>query len=358
MEDSAKRRERLKAMRMQADQAEVPNNSESSGMPGCLSNPLIETATMAVQESCAPRFDFYTDPMSAFSDSKKSNKAGNQIRPDCFTSPSNSGSPMARFSPSLPGPRNPPLAHQIQSSWSPNQIMYQPQGMAGPHQSPVGMASPHQNLVGMASPRQSSVGMASPFSMHPQAPEAWNGSTGPTSHSFSSNPSRGGHLPSPGFGPRGSPYSNTWQGGRGHWVSHSPSPGSGRGIPHPTLGSGGSRQYGSSMSPGFGQSSGRGRGGSHARFSAPGRALGPEQFYNESMLEDPWKFSKPVIWKSMYASVNYLNSPDSSNSWTTKSHSSKKARVSEALNKSSHQPSLAEYLAASFKEAVDDGAST
>ncbi|XP_041003561.1 protein SICKLE-like isoform X2 [Juglans microcarpa x Juglans regia] len=332
MEDSAKRRERLKAMRMQADQAEVPNNSESTGMPGCLSNPLIETATMAVQESCAPRFDFYTDPMSAFSDSKKSNKAGNQIRPDCFTSPSNSGSPMARFSPSLPGPRNPSLAHQIQSSWSPNQIMYQPQGMASPHQSSVGMASPHRNLVGMASPHQSPVGIVSPFSMHPQTPEAWNGSTGPTSHSFSSNPSRGGHLPSPGFGPRG--------------------------IPHPTLGSSGSRQYGSSMSPGLGQSSGRGRGGSHARFSAPGRALGPEQFYNESMLEDPWKFTKPVIWKSMYASVNYLNSPDSSNSWTTKSHSSKKARVSEALNKSSHQPSLAEYLAASFKEAVDDGAST
>lgn len=102
-EDSAKRRERLKAMRVQADQAEVPNNFESSGMPGWLSNPLLETATMAVQESSAPRFDFYTDPMSAFSDSRKSNKAGNQIRPDCSSSPSNSGSPMSQFSPSLPG---------------------------------------------------------------------------------------------------------------------------------------------------------------------------------------------------------------------------------------------------------------
>lgn len=103
MEESAKRRERLKAMRMQADQAEVPNNAQSSGMPGCPSNPLVETATKAVQESYAPRFDFYIDPMSAFSDSKKGNKAGNQIRPDCSSSPSNSGSPMSQFSPSLPG---------------------------------------------------------------------------------------------------------------------------------------------------------------------------------------------------------------------------------------------------------------
>ncbi|XP_041018916.1 protein SICKLE-like isoform X2 [Juglans microcarpa x Juglans regia] len=336
MEESAKRRERLKAMRTQADQAEVPNNAQSSGMPGCLSNPLVETATTAVRESYAPRFDFYTDPMSAFSDSRKSSKAGNQIRPDCFSSPRNNGSPMSRFSPSLPGPRNPSLAHQIQSNWSPNQIVYQPQVMASPHRSPVGTASP--------------------VSMHPQTPEFWNGSTGPTSYSSSSNPSRGGHLPSPGFGPRGSPYSNTGQ-GRGYWASHSPSPGSGRGGPHPTSGRGGSSWYGSSRSPGLGQSSGQGR-GSHARFLAPGRSLGPEQFYNESMLEDPWKFSKPVMWQSMHVSVNYLNTPDSSKNWTTKSHSTKKARVSEALNKSSNQPSLAEYLADSFKEAVDDGAST
>ncbi|XP_042988073.1 protein SICKLE-like isoform X1 [Carya illinoinensis] len=352
MEESAKRRVRLKAMRMQADeaevptirmqadQAEVPNNAQRSGMPGCLSNPLVETATTEVWESYAPRFDFYTDPMSAFSDSRKSSKAGNQIGPDCFSSQSNNGPPMSRFSPSLPvfirfdiaGPRNTSLAHQNQSNWSPNQIMYQPQGMASPHQSPVGTASP--------------------FSMHPQTPEFWNGSTGPTSYSSSSNPSRGGHLPSPGFGPRGSPYSKTGQ-GRGYWASHSPSPGS----PRPTSGRGGSRWYGSSRSPGLGQSSGQGR-GSHARFSAPGRPLGPEQFYYESMLEDPWKFSKPVMWQSMHASGNYLNTPDSSRNWTTKSHSTKKARASEALNKSSNQPSLAEYLAASFKEAVDDGAST
>lgn len=105
MEESEKRRERLNAVRMQAAQSEFSINVASSSMPVSLSNPLIETsATMAVQEeSCAPRFDFYTDPMAAFSDSRKRSEAGNQIRQDYFTSPSNHGSPMARFSPSLPG---------------------------------------------------------------------------------------------------------------------------------------------------------------------------------------------------------------------------------------------------------------
>jgi hypothetical protein len=97
-----------------------------------------------------------------------------------------------------------PPAHQFQSSWSSNQTMYEAQGSSyssGPHRNPIGAGSP--------------------FSMHPRTPEVWNGPMGPTSYSFSSNPSRGGHLPSPGFGPRGSQNLNSGQ-GRGQWVSHSP----------------------------------------------------------------------------------------------------------------------------------------
>jgi hypothetical protein len=104
------------------------------------------------------------------------------------------------------------------------------------------------------------------------------------------------------------------------------------------------------MSPGSGWSSGRGR-GSHT-------PQGPERFYNESMLADPWKFLKPVLWRSVGGPVNSLNTPYSSRSWTGKSHDTKKARVSEASNKSSSQPSLAEYLAASFNEALNDAANT
>lgn len=340
MEDSEKRRDRLKAMRLQADQTEASSNVASLAVPVSLSNPLLETsATMAVQEeSCAPRFDFYTDPMAAFSDSRKRSEAGNQIRQDYFTSPSNHGSPMARFSPSLPGPRNPgmtpPPAHQIQTSSSPHQMMYQAQGSyynSGPHRSPMGTASP--------------------FSMHPQTPEVWNGPMNPTSYRFPSNPSRGVHLPSPGFGPRGSPHFNTGQ-GRGHWVSHSPSPVSRHGgSPSPGSGRGGGRWYGSSMSPGLGQSSGRGR-GSHAHPSTP------ERFYNESMLDDPWKLLEPVIWRSASALVNSLNTPASPKSWIAKSPITKRPKISEFSNKSSSQPSLAEILAASFNEPVNDASST
>ena len=177
----------------------------------------------------------------------------------------------------LAGPMNPGMAlysaHQIQLSSSPNQITYQEQGSCyspGPHRSPVGTSKP--------------------FTMHPQTPEVWNAPITPTSSSFPYNPSRGGHRPSPGFGPRGSPRFNTRQ-GWGHWVSHSPSLGSRwGGSPSPGSGRGGSRWYGRSMSPVLGHSSGRGQ-GSHARLS------GPQQFYNQSMLEDPWKFLKPVEWR-------------------------------------------------------------
>jgi hypothetical protein len=71
------------------------------------------------------------------------------------------------------------------------------------------------------------------------------------------------------------------------------------------------------------------------------------------MLEDPWKFLKPVVWRSVSVYVNSLNTPDSSKSWITKSLSTKNPKVSEPSNKSSSQPSLAEYLAALFNEAVN-----
>ena len=44
MEESKKRKERLKAMRMEVAHVEVSNNVETSVMPGCLSNPLSETS--------------------------------------------------------------------------------------------------------------------------------------------------------------------------------------------------------------------------------------------------------------------------------------------------------------------------
>ncbi|XP_061370585.1 protein SICKLE-like isoform X2 [Gastrolobium bilobum] len=100
MEDSEQRKKRLKEMRSQADQAEVSGGIEGSGVPGILSNPLIKapSTTPSWDKSyAAPRFDYYTDPMSAFSSNKRSN-ANIQVAQEYFPPPNFGGSPMAQFS--------------------------------------------------------------------------------------------------------------------------------------------------------------------------------------------------------------------------------------------------------------------
>ncbi|KAA8528365.1 hypothetical protein F0562_035720 [Nyssa sinensis] len=332
MEESAKRKERLKAMRMEASQAGVYNDGGSySGSHG-LSNPLIETSAALpaqVESNATPRFDYYTDPLSAFSGHKRNSNASNQNPSGYFTPPT--------------GPRNPeitpPPAHQAQAYYSPDQRMYQtraPHYSSGPYRSPIGMASP--------------------FGAHQGTPpRVWNGSGGSSSYCFPSNSPRGGNFPSPGFVQGGSPGINSGQ-GRGPWFSNSPSPGSGyKGSPSPNSGRGRGRWFGSGMSPGSGRSGGRGL-GSRDRVSAD---LRPDLYYNKSMVEDPWKLLKPVIWRRANFAVKSLNTPDSLKSWLPKSISMKKARVSEASNVSTSKPtgpSLAEYLAASFNDAVNDEA--
>ena len=78
MENSEKRKQMLKAMRMEAAaQNDGSTEPETSVNMGHLSNPLAETSTQQ-QESCeAPRFDYYTDPMSAYSSFKR-NKTSKQ----------------------------------------------------------------------------------------------------------------------------------------------------------------------------------------------------------------------------------------------------------------------------------------
>ncbi|KAJ7965827.1 Hydroxyproline-rich glycoprotein family protein, putative isoform 2 [Quillaja saponaria] len=104
MEESEKRRERLKAMRVQADKAEISSSNEGSAVPGCLSNPLIETSPsipLRGEPGATPRFDFYTDPMSAFSGNKKMSNASSQIAPNYYSPPNFGGPPVQRFHISL-----------------------------------------------------------------------------------------------------------------------------------------------------------------------------------------------------------------------------------------------------------------
>lgn len=95
MEDSEKRRERLKAMRsIAAAQAETSNNVETSAPPGLLAYPLLETPTTLLaqgESSAIARFDFDTDPSVTFSANRKS-VVGNPAARSYFTFPSNNSS--------------------------------------------------------------------------------------------------------------------------------------------------------------------------------------------------------------------------------------------------------------------------
>lgn len=88
MEESEKRRERLKAMRIEAAQGDGINDTTNFTESHGLSNPFIETSLMH-QQPCAPqRFDYYTDPMSAYSGNKRS-KVSQNISQEHFTASSN-----------------------------------------------------------------------------------------------------------------------------------------------------------------------------------------------------------------------------------------------------------------------------
>ncbi|TKY56341.1 extensin protein [Spatholobus suberectus] len=316
MEDSEQRKKRLKEMRMQADQAEVSGGIEGSAMPSFLSNPLIEApSTMPSQDRsyAAPRFDYYTDPMSAFSSNKRSN-ANIQAAPDNFP-PKFGSSPMAQYS----SPR--PESTNAQMTLPPVQV------------SPAAYRNP-----------------------------VWSGPSGPAHYNFPFHPSSGGTYPSPRFEPSGGPLYNSAQ-GIAHQPSYSPNPSPGyRNSPYPSPG------YRNSPSPGQGRGrgfwrntgsavSGRGSGQGlnfHGHQSNENTARGPDRFYKRSMVEDPWKHLEPIIWKAIDGSLNTSHVPENSKPWISKSTSTKREGSSAASVKSSSEPSLAEYLAAAFNEAAND----
>ncbi|KAF5740141.1 RNA-binding protein FUS isoform X2 [Tripterygium wilfordii] len=352
-EASDKRKERLKAMRMEASAAEkqVSSHVETYTGSGFLPNPLIETSatTMMQESSKTPRFDFYTDPMAAFSTNKKS-KASNHIAQADVAPTTHSGSPETRFSPSFQGSVNPEMAppvHQGQQSYySPHQSYQRPVYYSGfaPHRSPARMGSPFPMHQGTTPGGWNRPGSIPPFPMHQgTTPGGWNRPERIPNYGFPSNAGAG--TVSPDFGVYGPGVDHGQS--RGHWLGTSPNRASGHGG-GPSSGRGRGHWHGSSMSPGSGRSGGRGR-GFHPRGLQPDGTLGPERLYDKSMVEDPWQHLKPIIWKS-------LDTPGTSNSWLPQSISMKKERVPESRNKTSSQPSLAEYLAASFNEAVDDAA--
>lgn len=90
MEESEKRKERLRAMRVEAARAGFSDSPEAPAEASCLANPLIETRAPQSQHEpsrASPRFDYYTDPMSAFSGNRARDNAGFPSPQVNFTTP-------------------------------------------------------------------------------------------------------------------------------------------------------------------------------------------------------------------------------------------------------------------------------
>ncbi|KAK1268538.1 hypothetical protein QJS04_geneDACA006513 [Acorus gramineus] len=263
MEESEKRMERLRAMRLEAEQAGHIDSRGASTASGSLANPLIESSpTQPFVESSVP-----VRPMNPYMN---------------------------------PAPRP---THQFRGNYFPDQ---RPNMQQIPWTSPVGSTSPYDQR-----PSGTPVPWGSPVAHHgisPSNPAAWNRYRGSSGNRPSFNPTRGGFS-----GPRmvrGGGSSNYLGRGRGGRHSFNPNPGRGR--------------------------------GSHATVSAMEH---PELFYKKNMVEDPWKFLKPI--------VRHVGSGKNA-SWLPKSVSTKKARVSEGSSSFQVHGSLAEFLACSFEEAANE----
>ena len=117
---------------------------------------------------------------------------------------------------------------------------------------------------------------------------------------------------------------------------------------------------GRGISPSTGYSGGRGQGRGRGR--GRGYHDGPSQpFYNNSMVEDPWKFLTPVFWKGDERNdamsftdrqgsfnINFHKTPPSQ-----KTPTAKKARFPDCFDTSSSKQSLAEFLSESFDQVED-----
>ncbi|CAK8537238.1 unnamed protein product [Lathyrus sativus] len=99
---------------------------------------------------------------------------------------------------------------------------------------------------------------------------------------------------------------------------------------------------------------GRQGSGSHGRWSNKDRSCGPERYCKRSMMEDPWKCLKPIIWCSTYHFSNISFTAENLKPQApSESTSTKREGPSAVFSKSNSGPSHAEYLASAFNEAAN-----
>ncbi|KAH9315667.1 hypothetical protein KI387_024294 [Taxus chinensis] len=102
-EESVKRKERLRVMRMEAGQSGTGTENEqesSQSAPGILSNPFNDSSPPLTSHNTS-RFDYYTDPLASFSSNKAKSRinnhhsnASNQSPNGCPNRPMTMKSPM------------------------------------------------------------------------------------------------------------------------------------------------------------------------------------------------------------------------------------------------------------------------
>ncbi|CAN8325782.1 unnamed protein product [Cochlearia groenlandica] len=320
MEDSEKRKEMLKAMRMEAAAHDDGSTGpEASSMnTSLLSNPLAETSSHQQESYETQRFDYYTDPMSAYSSFKRNNKTPKQQH---ISSPSNqASSPVQHLPQSVPGP----LGSDYQAHANHGGFQAAQYDGHNSHFEPRGMAPSHRG-----------------------SPASWNNNFRPPPVNHLGPPGPPQWVPRPfPFSQERSDMGNNRFGGRGSYNNTAPQ------FPH--YGRQNSNWAGNSY-PNSGRGRSRGRGMNTSFGRDGGRRpmeLGAERFYSNSMTEDPWKYLKPVLWKSCSDSCS---SNSTGQAWRPSSIAPKKPVITEPSHKPSHnQQSLAEYLAASLDEATED----
>ncbi|XP_019174434.1 PREDICTED: uncharacterized protein LOC109169981 isoform X2 [Ipomoea nil] len=350
MEESEKRRERLKAMRLEAAQAGTQDEAEISMD---LANPLIEsqTAQPSIAEPYSrPRFDFYTDPMAAYSADKRKSKHSPPVSQPFSTPPrpGHSDSPAYHAQGSYFLDQRPQQAHGVHNTFSPLQSSLPgtlPENPPNVWGSPGGI---HTSNFPPNYPRFSNFANHS----HGRGPGFDHARGSPGFVHGRGSPGFVHGRGSPGFvHGRGSPGFDHGR-GRGYVFSNSPRPYSGRAnSPYQDSGRGRGRWQGNNVSFSSMQSGRRGSGNREGS-SAEAR---PDLYYNTSMVEDPWEQLQPTIWKKVNTPSKYIDTPGSHKSRLPNSISMKKARLAEVQVKLSSQQSLAEYLAASFNEAANEG---
>ncbi|XP_072973012.1 protein SICKLE-like [Typha angustifolia] len=320
MEDSAKRKERLLAIRMEAASAAASSRNPSPSTPE-LPDPLIQPPSAAEISPRAPRFDYYTNPTAAFSGSKR--KSGYHNNP-----PSPIPPPPSRPS---PGSRdyqtsyiNPPVQRFQTTHFQAHSIYETPSH------------APQSNL--WRSPAQIETPMSGFRGSTPPCPNSSNISSSFVGHNFHPNSSAGGFM-NPSFRGRGSPMIN-----RG--IAGSPHSNSGRGTvwqyggsPHPNSGRG--NNYGGSPSS-------RGRGGrGRGSYDGSWGRQEPKSYYLKSMVKDPWRKLKPIVG-------DILKPRDSSKSCVPESLTAQESKHKQKSVQSGSGLSLAEYLDMTFKDTVDE----